>query len=92
MKSLVDEPHSFILAEVIAEYELCMVYQPSPIKDKVGDEHPSSSISRFKCYDEYELCVLALSRLPFEVLISSTLRDKIQVRFRHHSQFDDFPG
>ena len=25
-------------------------------------------------------------------MISSTLRDKIQVRFGHHSEFDDFPG
>ena len=92
MKNLVDEPHSFTLDEVIAEYESRMADEPFPIKDQNGDELPSSIIARFKCYDEYELCDLALSRLAIEALISSTLRDKIQVRFGHHSEFDDFPG
>ena len=38
------------------------------------------------------MCDLALSRLTIEALISSTLRDNIQLRFGHHSEFDDFPG
>ena len=92
MKSLVDETHSFILAEVIAEYESRITDELSPIKEKDGDERPSYIIALFKCYDKYELYDLALSCLTIEALISSTLRDNIQLRFGHYLEFDDFPG
>ena len=52
MKSLIDEPHSFTLAELIAEYKSLIADEPSHIVDKDGDEHSSSIIARFKCYDE----------------------------------------
>ena len=52
MKSLVDEPNSFTLAEVIAEYASRIVDEPYHIIDKDGDEHPSSIIARLKCYDK----------------------------------------
>ena len=84
MKSLVDEPHSFTLAEVIVEYESIIADELYPIIDKDGGDHPSSDIYWFKYNDEYKLCNLALSRLAVEALISPTLRDKIQVKFGHH--------
>ena len=48
MKNLVDEPHSFTLDEVIAEYESRITDEPLPIKDQNRDELPSSIIARFK--------------------------------------------
>ena len=60
MKSLVDEPHPFILAEVVTEYESRITDEPSPIKDKDEDNRLSSIIDRVKCYDEYKLYELAL--------------------------------
>ena len=92
MKNLIDELHSLTLTEVIVVYESHIADEPSPIIDKYGDDHPDSIITRFKCHDDYELCNIALSRLVIEALISSTLINKIQVRFGYHSEFDGFPG
>ena len=92
MKNIVKEPHSFTIEEVITEYEVRNADEPAAINDTNGVELPSSILSRFKCYDEYEKCDLALSRLAIEALISPTLRDKVQVRFGHLPEFEDFPG
>ena len=57
---------TLIIHPFCAEYKSRIAYEPSPIMDKEGDGRPSSIISRFKCYDGYKLCDLALSRLSIE--------------------------
>ena len=79
---LVNEPRSFTLQELIAEYESRNIDEPSPILDSNSFERPSSDFDRVKYYDEYEKCDVFLFCLTIEILISTTLRDKTQVRFR----------
>ena len=60
MKSIIDETHSFTLAEVIAEHESRITDALSPMIYKDGEEYLSSIIDWFKYDDKYELCNLAL--------------------------------
>lgn len=92
MKNLIKEPHSFTTEMFITEYEVRNADKPAVIDDTRGVELPSSVLSRFKFYDEYEKCDLALSRLTIEALISPTLRDKVQVQIGHLPEFEDVPG
>ena len=77
MKSLAKEPRLFTIEDVIAEYEERNIEELAVILDTGGDELPSSVPTRFKHYDEYERCDLALSRLVIEALTSPTLRHEV---------------
>ena len=59
----------------------------------VNDIHrvkfPSSALSKFKYYDEYEKCHLALLSLVIESLVSSMLRDELQASFGHLPESGD---
>ena len=46
----------------------------------------------FKCYDEYEVADLYMSRLVVEPFISRSLETKLQIRFGHVDDYDDAPG
>ena len=83
MKNLGRDPHSFTIQEVIIECKVHNADEPAIVDDTNGVEIPPPILSRFKYYDEYEICHLALSRLAIGESISPTLREKVQVRFGH---------
>ena len=56
MKYLPEDPHTFTLASVLAEHE-SRIREPTPILEEDGKTGtPTSIISRFKFYDDYEMC------------------------------------
>ena len=62
------------------------------VVDSGGDETPTSVINRFKCYDDFELDDVGLSRLAVEALLSVSLREKLETRFSHYPRFQNLPG
>ena len=75
MVSLLKEPHAFIVAEVIAEYE-DRLDEFAIVADSEGNETVQYKIDRFKLYDVFELNDLLLSRMVVESLLTSTFREK----------------
>jgi hypothetical protein len=92
MHNLATEPHSFTLSSVLAEHKARNIPELSPVYDANQDELPSSILARFKCYDEFELDNINLSRLVIDLLISVELRQKVKTRFNHYSDFAYLPG
>ena len=55
MKYFPEDPHTFTLKVVIAEHESRLI-DPAAVSDDKGVETSESVKSRFKCFDEYEIC------------------------------------
>ena len=52
----------------------------------------ASILARHRCYDDFELYDVHLSRLVIETLVHPTLRATITTRYGHFDDFDDLPG
>ena len=91
MKYLPEEPHSFTLEEVLTEHKSRLV-EPDEVLDSSNNETDASKFARFKCYDIYELCDLALSRLAIESLTHPDLRAQVVVQYGKESNFKRLPG
>lgn len=91
MKYLPKESHSFTLEEVQAGHEGRMV-EPSPALDSSNNETDVSKLARFRCYDIYEMCDIALSRLTIEGLTHPDLRAQVVVQYDEQMNFKRLPG
>ena len=91
MHHLADDYHMFTLEDIIAEHD-SRLDEPATILDGNGVETKESILAKFRCYDEWEICDVALSRLMVESLVSPGLRQKVATRYDHLDDFDDFPG
>ena len=91
MKYLPEDPHTFALPLVLDKHKSRLI-EPAQALDSAGDETASSTVARFKCYDDYERCDLSLSRLTIEVLVHPGLRSEVIVQFNHTPLFKKFPG
>ena len=91
--------HKITLELVISEYqsrltEPDVVYRTitSPDGTKIDEETDASVEARFRCFDEYELSDIQLSRQVVDSLITTTLRTQVTTRYRHLPDFETFPG
>ena len=91
MKYLPEEPHSFTLEQVLTEHTSRLV-EPIALDDASGSETAESKLARFKCYDIYEQCDLALSRLAIEALTHPDLRAQVVVQYGEEPDFNRLPG
>jgi len=66
--------------------------EPAPVLDSSGDEIDVSIATRFKCYDIYEQCDVALSRLVIEGLTYPDLRAQLVVQYRKRVDFKRLPS
>jgi len=90
MRYLLEEPHNFTLASVLAEHNSRIT--ESDIIDEKGSENPALTAARFRCYDAYELCDFLLSQLAIENLIHPDLRTEVLVQHNHMLSFKKLPG
>ena len=94
---LPDHAHKITVQNVIDEHNSRML-EPSAVNEVDSSGNPtnvetvSSKLNRFKCYDQYELTDITLSRLLVDCLISSGLRLQVMTRFRHDTEFENYPG
>jgi hypothetical protein len=74
--SVLEHSHNFTLDMIAKDYQ-----------DRIDVNN-----STFAAYDAYEIRDITLSRLVVESLLSSTLYDKIVVRYGHRDDFKQLPG
>ena len=91
MTSLLKESHAFTVEEVIVEYQ-DRLDEPQPVLNENGQETDESKVSRYACYDEYELNDLHLSRMVVESLLTATFCEKLDTRFSHVEEYEGMPG
>ena len=92
MTDLTESYHLVTVEQVIAEYEVRILPEPSPVLDQQGVETPDSISVRHRHYDSYERDDVILSRLMLESLVSPTFREVIENRYSHIPGFDSLPG
>ena len=97
MVYLVDHSHKLTVQDVIEEHKSRM-NEPAPIYlvdssgNPTGVETEDSKKERFRCYDQYKLTDIQLSRAMVDSLVSPSLRLQVLTRFRHDVEFDNYAG
>ena len=66
--------------------------EPAVVLDSSNIETDISKLARFKCYDIYEKCDIALSRLTIESLTHPDLRVQVIVQCGERENFKCLPG
>ena len=94
MVYLPENAHKVTIEHVIGEHQDRLI-EPDPeyiIGPDGRIESQESITARFICYDSFELNDIQLSRLAVDALISPVIRLQVTTRFRHDSNFEDYPG
>ena len=92
-----DHSHKLTVQEVINEHISRMVEPPKDFEldtngNPTATETKESEKARFRCYDQYELTDIQLSRAVVDCLITPALRLQVMTRYRHDPEFDNYPG